>query len=199
MKLDGRFAVASQAGCWLELIINPTISIFCSLLLFTATAGAADGDFVRTLTPEETQSAGLTKLSPAERARLEELVERYRAGRMAVAEKAVEARSVEPAKSKKLMPDWVGALIILQHAESKPAGDQTLESRLTGDFTGWSGRSTFRLENGQLWAQANGDSYDYSPALHSPKVKIYPASFGSYWLEVEGCHQKCRVKPVKLQ
>ncbi|MDI1318966.1 MAG: hypothetical protein PSW75_02075, partial [bacterium] len=152
-----------------------------------------------TLTPEESQAAGLAKLSPEELVRLEALVERYRSGQVAVAtQKAAEARSAEPAKPRKLMPEWVGALITLQHTVDTPESDQTLESRLTGNFTGWSGRSTFRLENGQLWAQANSDSYDYSPTLHSPKVKISPASFGTFWLQIEGVNQRCRVKPVKL-
>ena len=169
-------------------------------------AHAAEGDFFKALTPEESKSAGLGKLAPEELTRLEALVERYRSGQVAVAQKAavaaqktVEPRSAEPAKPKKLLPDWVGALITLQHTEAKPEGVESLESSLTGDFTGWSGRSTFRLENGQLWAQVNSDSYPYSPTLHSPKVKIFPASFGSFWLQIEGVNQRCRVKPVKLE
>ena len=164
-------------------------------------AHAAEGDFFKALTPEESQSAGLGKLAPEELARLEALVERYRLGQVtvAVAQKAAEIRRAEPAKPKKLLPDWVGALITLQHTEAKPEGVESLESSLTGDFTGWSGRSTFRLENGQLWAQVNSDSYPYSPTLHSPKVKISPASFGTFWLEIEGVNQRCRVKPVKLE
>ena len=115
-------------------------------------AHAAEGDFFKALTPEESKSAGLGKLAPEELARLEALVERYRSGQVtvAVAQKAAETRSAEPAKPKKLVPDWVGALITLQHTEAKPEGVESLESSLTGDFTGWSGRSTFRLENGQI-------------------------------------------------
>lgn len=171
------------------------------MLLITPAARAAEGVFAKTLTPEESQSAGLAKLSPEELARLEALVERYRSGQVAVATQnaAAEARNTEPTKPRKLMPDWVGALITLQRAGDKPEAAQVMESSLAGDFSGWTGRSTFRLENGQLWAQANSDSYPYSPTLHAPKVKIYPASFGTYWLKIEGVNQRCRVKPVKLE
>ena len=164
-------------------------------------AHAAKGDFFKALTPEESKSAGLGKLAPEELTRLEALVERYRLGQVtvAVAQKAAETRSAEPAKPKKLVPDWVDALITLQHTDDKPEGAESLETSLTGNFSGWSGRSTFRLENGQLWAQANRDSYLYSPTLHSPKVKIYPASFGTFWLEIEGVNQRCRVKPHRLE
>jgi hypothetical protein len=74
-----------------------------------------------------------------------------------------------------------------------------MESRLAGDFKGWSGRTTFRLENGQIWGQANRDQYGYTPALKSPKVKISPATMGTFWLKIEGVNQRCRVKPVKLE
>ena len=45
----------------------------------------------------------------------------------------------------------------------------------------------------------NKTRFDYAPALSSPRVKIYPASLGTYWLEIEGVNERCRVKPLKLQ
>ena len=193
------FAVASLGLCRLYPAIKIQSTILTGLLLIVPAARATEAAFAKTLTPEESQSAGLAKLTPAEFARLEALVERYRSGQVAVAQKAVAARPTEPAKAQKLLPDWVSAIITLQKAAGSPEKAQTLESSLVGDFSGWSGRSTFRLENGQLWAQANTDSYSYSPTLHKPKVQIYPASFGSYWLQIEGVNQRCRVKPVKLE
>ena len=66
-----------------------------------------------------------------------------------------------------------------------------------GDFTGWRGRTTFQLENGTQWIQQNRtDSYDYSPPLHAPMVKISPASMGGFWLEFKGVNSRIRVLPL---
>ena len=112
---------------------------------------------------------------------------------------AAETKAAAAAKPERKFPAWVGALITLQHTGDQPEKAEALESRLAGNFSGWSGRSTFRLENGQLWAQANTDSYEYSPTLHTPAVKIIPASMGTFWLEIAGVHQRCRVKPLKME
>lgn len=188
-------------------MIKLPATILASLLLLAPGARAVDGDFAKTLTPEESKSAGLPKLTPEEFARLEALVERYKNGQMAVAQKtvepaqkAVEAHRAEPAKpTKKLMPDWVGALITLQRTTNKPASAEALESSIQGEFSGWSTRTVFKLENGQQWIEVNNESYVHLPALHSPKVKIFPAAFGSFWLDIEGVNLRCRVKPVKLE
>jgi hypothetical protein len=74
-----------------------------------------------------------------------------------------------------------------------------VESHLMGNFSGWHGHTSFKLENGQVWTQINPENYEYAPALKSPRVKIYPATFGSFWLEIEGVHMRCRVKPVHLE
>jgi hypothetical protein len=90
-------------------------------------------------------------------------------------------------------------LITLERAGDQPEKANAMENQLKGNFSGWNGRTIFSLENGQKWTQANNDSYVYSPTLKSPKVRIYPASLGTYWLEIEDVNQRCRVKPVKLQ
>ncbi len=185
--------------------------LFATFALGFAMAPAAE--FAKSLSKAESQSAGLAKLTPAEIASLETLIQRYKQGAVAVvqqqAEKkqqeaeqkvvAAEAKAAAVTKPEKKFPAWVGALITLQRTGDQPDKAETLESRLTGNFSGWSGRSTFRLENGQLWAQANSDSYEYAPTLHTPAVKITPASMGTFWLEISGVHHRCRVKPLKME
>ena len=186
-------------------------AILIIALLFVQSAATA-GEFARTLTPEKIHAAGLAKLTPEELAELETLVQQYKAGEPAstpapataatpaTAGKAPAApESNQAAKSSKILPAWVGALLTLERIGSKGTKPEAMETRLTGDFSGWTGRSTFRLENGQVWIQANNDTYEYTPALRTPKVKIFPASFGTFWLEIEDVNQRCRVKPVKLQ
>jgi hypothetical protein len=180
-----------------EDIKYPATLLVTLTLALTAAAG---GDFGQTLTPEEMRAAGLAKLTPEELARLETLVQRYKAGDSAATPTAPQAQQGLPAaKSAKLLPAWVGALLTLERTGSRPDKTDVMESRLKGNFSGWSGRTSFRLDNGQLWSQVNGESYLYAPTLKTPKVKIYPASFGTFWLEIEGVNERCRVKPVKLE
>lgn len=185
------------------------------------TVGArAEGDFTRTLTPEEAVATGLGKLTPAELAQLKAVVERYKSGEVAVAQgqaeahvtavtqeaqqkvavaeakvKAAESRaSAAPAEAKK-SPSWLKALITLKKAQEHPETAEVLESRIAGEFTGWQGREIFTLENGQRWQVANGGGY-YSPAVTSPSVKIYPAKLGGFWMKIEGVNSPVKVLPL---
>ncbi len=177
-------------------------------ILLSVPAAAAGGEFTKNLSPEKLRAAGLVKLTPEEIAQLETLIENYKTGAVEQAVAAVPpappAPAVKPApeaKSASILPDWVGALITLKRTENMPAKkQQALESRIAGEFDGWSGRTNFKLENGQVWEQVNREeSYVWTPAVKSPKVKIFPASFGTFWLEIEGVTQRCRVRPIRLE
>lgn len=195
-------------------ILNPGIKrpvIFLVALLLTQSL-AVGGEFTRTLTPEKMRAAGLAKLTPEELAELEILVQQYKAGEpgsapaSATAATPTEAGKApaapEPnqaAKASKILPAWVGALLTLERIGSKGAKPEAMESRIKGEFSGWEKRTMFRLENGQVWTQVNDDTYVHAPVLQSPKVKITPASFGTFWMDVEGVNQPCRVKPVRME
>ena len=196
----GCFHIRIVRGCrvWLDHRIKTLNTLLVVLLLALTSASA--GDFAKTLTPEKIRAAGLAKLTPEEMAELVALVEQYKNADPAGAPDAAPARQ-EPSEAKPghALPKWVAALITLERTVSQPDEAGVLESRLKGEFDGWSGRTSFRLENGQIWGQANHDHYDYSPILKSPKVKVYPASVGTYWLEIENVNRRCRVKPVKME
>jgi type IV secretory pathway VirB10-like protein len=72
----------------------------------------------------------------------------------------------------------------------------TVESRIAGEFRGWSGKTIFALENGQRWRSA-GESTYVSPPIASPAVKITPGSLGAFWLTVEGVRQRVKVAIVE--
>lgn len=96
-------------------------------------------------------------------------------------------------------PSWFTALVALNQASEKPEKQEPLESRLMGNFVGWTGNTIFKLDNGTRWVQQNKiDTYIYSPILHSPKVKITPASIRGFWLEIEGVNLRVRVMPLEL-
>ena len=50
-------------------------------------------------------------------------------------------------------------LAATQTGKDSPKGDMPLEARLVGDFTGWTGQTMFRLDNGQVWGQRSATTY----------------------------------------
>jgi len=176
-----------------------------------AVIAKADPEFTKSLSAEDVANAGLQKLTPAELARLDGLVQRYKTGQMADSHPQNEAKADETViKTKEgggmvanapvdKQPSWFTALIAINHAGERPDKEEPLKSRLVGDFDGWNGRSIFKLENGTRWLQQNKtETYIYAPTLHSPKVKITPASIRGFWLEIEGVNLRVRVMPLDL-
>ena len=117
----------------------------------------------KAMSSQEYDAAGLQKLTPDERARLDEFIRRFVASSNQVAaEKAVD-RAV---KERKVTPPEI------------------IQSRIVGPFTGFSGTSVFTLENGQRWRQSQPDSR-YFPKVESPPVIIVKDTFG-YRMYVAG-------------
>jgi len=72
----------------------------------------------------------------------------------------------------------------------------TITSRLVGSFTGWDGQTTFKLENGMIWQQADKDKF-YIKAVQNPVVIIEPGVFKTWRLSVEGYESECRVERIE--
>ena len=70
-----------------------------------------------------------------------------------------------------------------------------VESRIVGHFEGWERGTRIELENGQLW-EVVGDDDRYFVA-ESPKAKIEPGSFGSWFLSVDGLSARAVVRRVR--
>lgn len=69
-------------------------------------------------------------------------------------------------------------------------------TRVIGEFRGWSGKTTFHLDNGQVWQQVGHDSWG-GVNLENPTIVIRPAFMGSWLLKVEGYNASTRVKRIK--
>ncbi len=165
---------------------------------------SVETEFIKTLPAEEFAAAGLSKLTPAELVRLEAAVLHFKAGEVAVVKQEAEAKvAAAEAKAKqteaatageKKSPSWFMALLTLKQASEKPGGAESLESTLVGDYRGYSGNTVFTLTDGSQWVQQNRtDTSVYSPTQYSSKVKIYPATFAGFWLEVAGVPGRVRV------
>jgi len=184
--------------------------------LLQASSLAAEPPFTRQLSPEDFAAAGLNKLTPAERERLDALIarrgsedlsqaraeaNRAKAERALAETKAAEAAAKAaalaaaptptpaPAASAAPRAGWLSKVTL------KPGTAveyETVETALVGDFSGWSVGTLFTLSNGQRWRVVNG-SY-VAPKDSTPrKVRIVPGVLGSFFLEIEGIRSRPKV------
>ena len=114
------------------------------------------------MAPEDFKASGLDKLSDAERAHLSEWVERYREGKL-----------VGP-EVKKPPSQW---------SEEEIEAEKNFEivAKVIPRFRGWTGKTTFRLDNGQTWKQRMPGRLLYNG--DSSEVSITKNMLGGYVLE----------------
>jgi hypothetical protein len=117
----------------------------------------------KAMTSEDYEAAGLSKLEPAERAKLDEFIRNY----VAVSNERVATAAVDQAVK-----------------DQKVSMPEVIQSRIVGPFTGYTGRTIFTLENGQRWAQSQRDNA-YFPKIDSPPVVIVKAGMG-YRMHIAG-------------
>ncbi len=177
------------------------------IALACGAARAADAEFSRTIRAEDFAAAGLGKLSAEEVRRLDALVRDFKSGALERAQREAavaqaraadaEARAQASARAQKEKASDAG--ILAKAKVMLTPGTQvefaTVESRITGEFRGWEGRTLFTLENGQRWQVVGGEPYA-SPVIMNPAVKIAPGIMGSFWMTVEGVRPRVKVVPV---
>ncbi|MDQ6940822.1 MAG: hypothetical protein M3119_11770 [Verrucomicrobiota bacterium] len=111
----------------------------------------------KSMSPKAFEEAGLNKLTPEERERLDDFIRRYVSSANQEAANAAVEHAVKENK-----------------VSSQP---QVIESRIVGPFRGYNGRSRFTLENGQVWAQSQQVTRAYPPT-DSPPVIIVKGGWG---------------------
>lgn len=161
------------------------------------------------LSPEEFRRAGLHKLTPEELRFLNQHV--FPATTAAAADarpddgepppKAVDETAPKSSATSEPAPLLRGESAFgmeqkiasgLQKQRSIPV---KITSRIDGAFKGWSGRTEFRLENGQVWRQAERSQFVAS-ALN-PLVTIEKGSLGAYYLRIEGHRSRVKVERIR--
>ena len=146
-----------------------------ALLLGVLSAGFASADAPKVqdlMTPAEFHASGLDKLSPVELDALNTWLLRYT---------AVDAPVV-----RKTSPE-----VKREAADTPP---QVIHSQIDGKFSGWSGKTLFKLKNGQVWKQRL--SGDYRTTLTDPEVEIYQKYFGFYWMKIVETGRSVGVAPA---
>ncbi|MCC2959703.1 hypothetical protein LK540_04570 [Massilia sp. IC2-278] len=84
----------------------------------------------------------------------------------------------------------------IEHRAKEAEPDQ-IESSIAGDFDGWSGNTTIKLTNGQVWRITDG-SQAVLPLMHNPKVRIKRGLFGAaFFFQVDGQNSTARVRRVQ--
>ncbi|MBT8047105.1 MAG: hypothetical protein HKO99_11610 [Xanthomonadales bacterium] len=148
-----------------------SILIFTLGLLMASAATAKDAPPVNSLmTPEDYTASGLEKLSDAERAHLSEWLERYRQG-------AVIGPVVKKAPSEMNEQEKV------QAEKEKQEKDKEIMAKVIPAFRGWSGKTVFRLDNGQTWQQRQAGRLRYSDG--DSRVVIRRNIIGKYIMKHE--------------
>ncbi len=123
------------------------------------------------------EKAGLQKLTTGERAVLNDFIRDYVSGKQKAAAEQAASQAVDRAvKERKVRPPEI------------------IQARLVGTYNGYSPRTFFHLDNGQVWKPTNDDVYANSP-IESPAVLIFRDTFG-YKMYVEGA-SIVRVKRIK--
>jgi hypothetical protein len=151
------------------------------------------------MTASQFHATGLDKLSPQEMAAFNAWLATYTrapAGTTAPAPAAPAAAVAVPvptpgavAPSAAAQPATAmtpAATSLFGHEMLSPAErhePERVETRILGSFTGWTGNTVFKLENGQVWKQA--DSSTYETKLENPQVVIKRLGFG-YLLTLSG-------------
>ncbi|MFT4767253.1 MAG: hypothetical protein ACI8RN_000378 [Glaciecola sp.] len=144
------------------------------LLMSASFVGAANDDFPgfeKLMSDQEFVETGLGKLNAKELEALNQWLIRYTAGDAVVLQATNEA---------------------VREAEKS----YEVESSITGEFSGWTGKTVFRLENGQVWEQRLSGRYPYrGPA--NPKVVISKNFMGFYKMTLVDVDRSIGVSRVR--
>jgi hypothetical protein len=153
------------------------IAFVCAFSLITTAAIAKEFSSVEEqMSSRDFKAAGLEKLSPAELAALNSWIRSNPSTTGAVYNRAAEDR----------------VRVGFNDSESR----DVVTSNIVGEFKGFSGGSTFKLDNGQVWQVESGELVGIK-AMTNPKVTIRPGLVGGWRLQVDGYNSVAKVKRVQ--
>jgi hypothetical protein len=133
--------------------------------------------------------AGLDKLSPAELQNLQRWLGRH-ASELAATVPASAETSATAAAAKSPGP--------FTHKADAPKvkRNDSVTSRISGQFNGWQHGTTLTLQNGQRWRVKDDSILVVREPLASPEVSVNPGFLGSWTLKVHGYNTSARVEPA---
>lgn len=138
------------------------------LLFGWATVAGAQERFTDRLSAEEKKAVGLDLLSPEQVAALNAFVQRDRQQGSGQVREQAKAELREEVKAQ--VKAEAKAEVQKEQQQSRESESRVL-SRILGKFSGWDGATQFKLENGQIWRQAEPAVY-YTKPVERPAVLI---------------------------
>ena len=160
---------------WLQhqLASTTAIGITSVMMIFTGPALASESDNIESaMNAEERVKSGVNTLTAEQRQFLNNwLKENYgRRTESVVTRTTPDEQSVSTEQPAKLeaTPETIEAevdrrvaakLADKRESEKTKQSDSAFEARLTSDFTGWTGKTIFKLDNGQVWRQRSSANY----------------------------------------
>lgn len=180
--------------------MKPLGMLVLAALLAVNTGRAAD--FTQGLSPQDFTAAGLEKLTPAELARLNALIEARLTG--TASQIRQEAHQQAEAEVQKRVATEVDQRVKTELAQRQPSESllhrmkvmltpgteityATVESTIVGPFLGYQQGTVFTLANGQKWRVLEGSYWSpKSDADRVHKVVIKPGLLGSFTMIIEG-------------
>ncbi|MAS22006.1 MAG: hypothetical protein CMN49_03620 [SAR116 cluster bacterium] len=190
-----------------HLILVTAFVVTSSMMTFPLGAQAEPGGLKDMMSPEERQKSGVDTLTAEQRQFLSEwLLENYARNPAKVVSSPATAPDTSPqqAASNEATADTIEAEIDRRVAarladnrasEKKPASDSSFEARLTGNFTGWSGKTVFRLDDGQVWRQRSAANYRHRGT--DMRVKFKKNWMGGWEMTVVSSGKTVLVSKVK--
>ena len=181
---------------WAKRIFG-VAAMFCCTAALAGTPASKPVDVRDLMSVTQFDKAGLNKLSPDELKALNAWLNQYLESHAAAtpSHPAVpQAAVVTPAPAAVSSSSRANfGADTMRHTES--AEPNRIESRIAGPFTGWTGDTLFKLENGQVWQQA-ATGYFTNVELDHPQVVIKKLTFG-YLLTLPGHGETVFVRRVK--
>ena len=133
--------------------------LFVLGLVEWAHAQETEASVQQMMTPEEFRAAGLNKLSPEERQKLDAWLQGYR-------------ETTEKTTEKKVKQSFF------------KFGEPML-SRVDGSFSGLRGHTVIKLQDGTVWRQANSDDHYGASPIENPGAMVVHTGFG-YKMRIQG-------------
>ena len=131
-------------------------------------------DLKASMSTDEYEDMGLDKLSNDELARLSKWI-------LGQKSKPLELRVVEN-KVPKQTEETPSLKPKIESEETRPYDNQIIKTTIDGLFKGWTGRTVFKLSNGQIWRQRLKGSWRFE--AESPEVEIKKNFMGYYIMRV---------------
>lgn len=116
------------------------------------------------------------------------------------ADSIADAQAVSPSTEQSAVIEAEVARRVAKELAAARADDQAVEisepfeARVLGGFNGWSGKTVFTLDNGQVWRQRHDTSYRYQGTDN--RVRLEPNFFGFWEMTVVSTGRSVGVRRI---